>query len=73
MVNLNPSQYAILDSLAQIKKHNSVKENMKIVFQKQRYNEEDLNFLIENKLARISLLGEHQITVQGEKELKEKI
>lgn len=73
MVNLNPSHYAILTSLALIKKHNSVKENMKLVFQKQRYNEEDLNYLIENKLARISLLGEHQITPQGEKEIKEKI
>lgn len=67
---LTKEQYKILNNLADIKKHNSNKRNIKAKFQSTRYNSEDIRFLEENGFARVSLLGEFQISPCGEIELK---
>lgn len=67
---LTKDQYKVLDSLADIKKHNSNRKNIRVKFQVARYNTEDIKFLEENKFAKTTLLGEFQITKQGEEELK---
>lgn len=67
---LTKDQYKVLDSLATIKIHNSNRRNIRVKFQAARYNTEDIKFLEENNLAKITLLGEFQITKLGEEELK---
>lgn len=67
---LNKDQYKILESLVDIKKHNSNRQNIRAKFQSSRYSSEDIKVLEENKFAKTNLLGEFQITSLGESELK---
>lgn len=69
---LTKDQYQILNSLADIKKHNKNPRNIRQKFQASRYNSDDVKFLEENRLMKINLLGEYQITPQGESELQNK-
>lgn len=67
---LNKDQYKILESLVDIKKHNSNRKNIRAKFQAARYNKEDIKFLEDNGFAKTTLLGEFQTTNLGETELK---
>lgn len=68
------NHYVILQSLVNVKKHNSNRKNFKIKFQSSRYNKSELDFLVENKLIKFNpYLSEYQITEAGELKLNNKL
>lgn len=73
MVVLNPEQTKIINSLMNIKKHNSNKKNIKLKFQEQIFNPDEIKSLEENKLIRKNILEEYQLTSNGEKEYRGKL
>ncbi len=64
---MNKDHYKILESLLNIKKHNSNKKNMRQTFQIAKFNKSDVDFLEGKNYIRITLLTkEYIITSDGE-------
>ncbi len=72
-MNLTDNHFKILTSLANVKKHNSNKSNIRAALPVSRYSKDDLNHLVEHKLIRFTMLEEYQITDSGERTLKDKL
>ena len=70
---ITKSQYQILESLINIKKHNSNRKKMKVVFQTSRFASEDVLKLEESQLIRLDAFKNYQITTNGEYEFKNKL
>jgi len=69
IMDLSEQHKQILKSLISIKKYNADRSHIRVSFQVQRYSSTDIQALEQQKLIRKTMLGEYQITAEGEKEL----
>ncbi len=72
-MNLTDNHYKILTSLANVKKHNSNKSNIRAALQVHMYSKDDLKLLTDHKLIRFTMMNEYQITDSGERVLKDRL